>query len=223
MVPNVTPEERMVLMLEVLSDPELDRKACQGYNKVGRGMDLHGGDDALICREGGTFWNEGTLDNYTSMRPRIDVELAAAAEEIESGGFTWCRSDVTGLITPCKVHAHVDRVFACLGEDFYYDDVHALSDDEDDEEGDEVSARVSPYPSDIDDDHVGQDDAAVAGNDGNADAQRKTIENVPLSALQGDEVQKVEMMVAVLEASIDNLKLVGAIKSASPLAKELQK
>ena len=90
-VPKCTHEECMLLMLEVLSDPQLHKQASEGYKKVGQSIDLHGTEDALVCREAGTFWNEETTDKSTSMRPKIDTELAAVADVFESGGITWCQ------------------------------------------------------------------------------------------------------------------------------------
>ena len=68
-VPKLTHEECMCLMLEVLSDPELHRHASEGYKKVGQTIDLYGKEDALVCREAGTFWNEGQT-NIRTCDPR---------------------------------------------------------------------------------------------------------------------------------------------------------
>ena len=66
-VPKCTHEECMLLMLEVLSDPQLHKQASEGYKKVGQSIDLHGKEDALVCREAGTFWNEETADCHLTM------------------------------------------------------------------------------------------------------------------------------------------------------------
>ena len=99
-VPKLTHEECMLLMLEVLSDPALHERASEGYKKVGQSIDLYGKEDELVCREAGVFWREETTDGYASMRPKIDDELAAVADEFASGGITWCERDVKRLITP---------------------------------------------------------------------------------------------------------------------------
>ena len=127
--PKLTHEECMCLLFEVLSDPEFDRKASEGYKKVGQSIDLHGKEDALVCREAGTFWNEETTDKYPSMRPKIDAELADVTEEFETGGFAWCQEDVKRLITPYPVRKRVDSVPNSLGEDYGHD---ALEDEHDD-------------------------------------------------------------------------------------------
>ena len=107
-------------------------------------IDLFGKEDVLVCREAGTFWNEETLDKYPSMRPKIDAELAAVAEEFESGGLKWCRRDVKRLIPPYPAHSHVDGKLERLGEDFYHDSVHDLDDGEDDREAEEEDAEAHP-------------------------------------------------------------------------------
>ena len=109
-VPKLTHEECMGLMFEVLSDHELHRAASEGFKSVGQSIELHGKEDALVCREAGTFWNEVTTDNSASMRPNIDEELAAVADEFHSGGITWCQRDVRRLITPYPPRHAVDRV-----------------------------------------------------------------------------------------------------------------
>ena len=46
-VPKLTHEERMSLMLEVLSDRRLHERAAEGYKKVRQRIDLHGKEDQL--------------------------------------------------------------------------------------------------------------------------------------------------------------------------------
>ena len=120
----------MGLLFEVLSDPGLHKQASEGYKRVGQSIDLHGKEDELVVREAGTFWNEVTTDNYPSMRPNIDAELAADADEFNEGGITWCQRDVKRLITPYPPRHAVDRVLEKLGEDFQHDDVHCLHDED---------------------------------------------------------------------------------------------
>ena len=85
-VPKLTHEECMMLMLEVLSEPELHRAASEGFKSVGQSIELHGKEDELVIREAGTFWNEVTTDNFASMRPNSDAELTAVADNSIRGG-----------------------------------------------------------------------------------------------------------------------------------------
>ena len=66
MVPKLTHEECMLLMLEVLSDPALHKRASEGYKKVGQSIELYGTEDELVCREAGVFWREETTDKFPS-------------------------------------------------------------------------------------------------------------------------------------------------------------
>ena len=50
-VPKLTNEECMDLMLGVLSDPGLHARAAEGYKKTGQSIDMHALEDDLICRE----------------------------------------------------------------------------------------------------------------------------------------------------------------------------
>ena len=128
-VPSLSHEECMTVMLGVLSDPALHIHASKGFKKVGHAVDLHGAEDLLICREAGELWNEQTTDGYPNMRAKIDAELRELKEEFDSGGLTWSERDVKRLITPYPKHEKVDQVLENLGEDFYHDSVHRLHDD----------------------------------------------------------------------------------------------
>ena len=234
-VPKLKHEECMQLMLEVLSNPHLHKQASEGYKKVGQSIDLHGKEDALVCREAGTFWNEETTDKFTSMRPKIDEELAAVADELESGGIIWCRSDVRRLITPYPARQDVDRILANLGDTFYHDDVHALGDVDNDTavaEGDQEAPHSSSDDSDGDDKPIGHVDAAVAADGektfGVAGAEKteldsKGMEIVPLSAPQADAVHQVKSTIAALEATIESLRDIGSVRGVQSIEAELKK
>jgi hypothetical protein len=223
-VPKLTNEECMTLMFEVLSDVQLHKDAADGYKKVGQSVDLHGSEDSLLCREAATFWNEETTDGYKSMRPRINFELAAVAEEHQSGGLQWCERDVKNLITPYTPRKDADRVLANLGEDFYYDALHhdELSDADDDTA---VAAGEASDETDDDADagHVGSAVAehAVADVD---DVDVTGVELVHhLSAAQSDKVHQVQVTKSALELTIEGLKAVGAVRSVQYVEYELQK
>ena len=108
----------------------LHSHAATGFKTAGQHVDLHGQEDSLICREAGTFWNEQTTDGYNTMRARLDVELAAVAEEIDDGGLSWSLRNVKRLITPYPARSDVDRILANLGEDYNHDDLEALGNED---------------------------------------------------------------------------------------------
>ena len=140
--------------------------ASEGYKKVGQSIDLYGKEDGLICREAGVFWNEATTDKFPSMRPKIDAELAAVADEFQSGGLTWCEKDVMRLIRPYPTRAAFDRVLDKLGEYAYHDDVHCVADEDDATavaEGDQAPRDSSSDDVDGDDEPATHVPAAVGG------------------------------------------------------------
>ena len=161
--------------------------------------------------------------------------MAAVADEIESGGITWCRSDVRRLITPYPARREVDRILANLGDTFYHDDVHALDDGDNDTavaEGDQEAPHSSSDDSDGDDKPIGRVDAAVAGDGektfGVAGAEKsefdsKGMEIVPLSAPQADAVHRVKSTIAALEATIESLREIGSVRGVQSIEAELKK
>ena len=116
----------MTVMLEVLSDLALHIHAAEGFKKVGQPIDLHGGEDAEVCREAGVLWNERTTDRYPNMRAKINAEFAAIADEFHAAGRKWCERHVLRLITFYRAQRKVDEVLENLGEDFYHDPIHSL-------------------------------------------------------------------------------------------------
>ena len=108
----------MTVMLEVLSDLGLHIRAAEGFKTVGQSIDLHGGEDAEVCREAGVLWNEPTTEGYPNMRAKINAEVACIEEEFNSGGLTWCESDVKLLISPYPAHERIDKVLDKFGRGF---------------------------------------------------------------------------------------------------------
>ena len=226
-VPRLTHEECMLLMLEVMSDPALHMRAAAGYKKVGQSIDLRGSEDEEVCREAGTYWNEETTDKFPSMRPKIDAELAAVADEFESGGITWCQRDVKRLITPYPSRPKVDRVLENLGEDFYHDAVHCLTTGGDATavaEGDQEAIDSSSDGDDGDDKPADHVPAAVAGEGaGSAGVEDLHVEHAPLSASQADRVHHARATISALESTIDGLRAIGNVRGVQVIGAELAK
>ena len=173
----------------------------------------------MVCREAADYWNEETTDKFPSMRPKINVELAAVADEFESGGITWCQRDVMRLITPYPAHRKVDRILENLGDDFYHDDVHCLANGDDvtaDAEGDQEVIDPSSDEDDGDDEPSEHVPAAVAGqgaeNSGRAELEGSGMESGPLSANEADAVHKGKGTMAALEATIEGLRAIGSVR-----------
>ena len=233
-VPKATCEESMQMMLDVLSDPELHRRASQGYKKTGQSIDLHGTEDGLICREAGQFWNETTTGGHANMRALIDAELAAVAEEVASGGLQWHRRDVARLIAPYPTRKQADEILARLGDDSGRDGVHgaiedvvvegeASSDSSSEESavaghtGSDEAAAVAGGPGTL-----AEVDTAVAG-DGVASLLAGEAMTPTLSAEMAEQVHGVKVTIAALEESIETLRDAGALKAAQCVQGELAK
>jgi hypothetical protein len=219
-VPKLTQEECMEVMFRVLSDPELHKSASAGFKKVGQSIGLHGAEDALICREAGVFWNEETTDTYSSMRPKIDAELATVASEFASGGIAWSEGDVKRLIMEYPPRPAVDRILDNLGEDFYHDAIHDIPDC--DVVGDDDA--VSECSDDIDncdaDGGLSSDGmAAVAGDD------VPSVEAVAIecSPGQADAAHRVHSTIAGLHETIGALQPMGSVEGVQAIQHVLTK
>jgi len=220
-VPKLSNEQCMELMLEVLSDPGLHVRAAQGYKKTGQSIDLHGQEDCLICREAAVFWNEETTDGQVNMRCRVDNELATVAEEIRSGRLTWCQSDVQRLLTPYPSHKEVDRVLQALGEDFYHDELQDLETEEQeapDASSDESDAPGAPtglaaVAGDCDTKAAFEDDGDANAVDACAEPAR-VEDQTSLSAAQADAVHRSQASTSALELAMEGLRSAGQLQAA---------
>jgi len=245
-VPKLTHEECMQLMLDVMSDPALHVGASQGYKKVGQTIDLYGKEDALVCREAGAYWSEETTDQYQGMRPKINVELAVVKDEWQRGGITWSERDVQRMIKPYPEHKKVDQILNKLGEDFYHDDIHCLTQGDDcaavadGEQG--AAGTSSDSDSDSDDeeeqklhwrqrrrrrDAAEDTPAAVAGEDiERAECQEPGVSHMgpaALSAEQADAAQQMSTTIAALEQHLQGVQAIGCVKAAQGIEIQLAK
>ena len=55
---DLTREENIDVMIEVMPDAELHLQASRGYLYTGTVVPLDGSGDKHMCREAGIFWNE---------------------------------------------------------------------------------------------------------------------------------------------------------------------
>ena len=85
-VPELTHEECMDWMWEVMSDAEPHRKAALGYKNVGQSIDRHGREDNQVVRKAATFWNAETTDGLPNMRSKISAEVE---ESFAAGDIAW--------------------------------------------------------------------------------------------------------------------------------------
>ena len=142
-MPKLTHEECLEIMFQVLSDPALHEHASKGYKKVGKSVKLDDdSEDAEICREAGVFWNETTTDGYANMRAKVNVQLAAVAEEFRDGSLRWSQRDARQLICPYPRHEKVDKILENIGDEFYHDEVHNLIENGDEGESENEDPEV---------------------------------------------------------------------------------
>ena len=101
---DLTKEENIEIMAQVMSDRALHVQACKGYKYTGTTVALDGSEDDLICREAKDFWDE------MGMRSRIDSAVAEVAEKHAAGLLPWTYKTVQSLITPYPRRGHLDEV-----------------------------------------------------------------------------------------------------------------
>ena len=123
------------------------------------------------------------------------------------------------LITPYPAHPQVDRVLEILGDVFYHDDVHCLTNGDDDTavaEGDIEATNSSSDEDDWDAEPAQHDPAQehgpAIGVDESAELEGSDMETAPVSANEADAVHKVKATMASLEASIEGLRAIGSLR-----------
>ena len=220
----------MLLMLEVLKDLELHKRATAGYKLVGQSIDLYGWEDPMVCRATGEYWNKETTNGLPSMRQKINQELAAVEDEFASGGITWCERDVRRLISPYPAREAVDSVLLNLGDDVYHDDVHALKNGDDETavaDGDEVAAESSSDGDSGDGESADQVSSAVAG--GGAEGAEIVefagphVNSDAMCSTDSETLHAVKATIAALEGTLETLRSIGSVRSVQCIEVELTK
>ena len=81
---DLTREENIDIMIEVMSDVNLHLRAARGYKYTGADVALlDDNEDAMICREAGTFWRE------MNMRKEINTAVADVKQKWDDGLLKW--------------------------------------------------------------------------------------------------------------------------------------
>ena len=101
---DLTREQNIDVMIEVMSDVNLHLTAQQGYKYTGTTNSLDGGEDSLICREAKIFWNE------RKMRGKIDAAVAEVEARFHAGKLPWSYQTVKSLIGAYPRRRHLDVV-----------------------------------------------------------------------------------------------------------------
>ena len=101
---DLTREENIDTMIQVMSDLQLHLRATRGYKYTGTMVALDGSEDHLICREAKDFWNEN------NMRARINAAVADVKSRFHAGQLPWNYSTVQSLIAPYPKTGHLDTL-----------------------------------------------------------------------------------------------------------------
>ena len=111
-VPRLSQDECIDLMVQVLQDVSLHENAALGFKKTGIRVAFDGKEDSEICREALAFWEERGL------REKIDREVAFVRGEINNGRLRWCYNDIHDkLIRPYEKRKKTDAILQVLGEE----------------------------------------------------------------------------------------------------------
>ena len=89
---DLTREENIDIMCEVMDDLELHLKAAMGYKYTGTTNSFDGSEDYLICREAKVFWEE------RGMRRKINSAVADVETRFHAGELPWNYGAVQSLI-----------------------------------------------------------------------------------------------------------------------------
>ena len=136
---DLTPEENIDIMIEVMSDPNVHVQASRGYKYTGTTVALDGTEDRMICREAKDFWDE------LKMRKLINSAVAEVEQKFIDGKLPWNYKTVKSLMPPYPRRGHLDVVK--LGQE------------------DEATADPDGVPWDALDDQAEGGEAANEGDD----------------------------------------------------------
>ena len=89
---DLTREENLDIMIQVMSDESLHLLASNGYKYTGTTVALDGSEDSMICREARDFWVE------CGMRQKIDKAVAEIEAKYTAGTLQWNWETVKSLI-----------------------------------------------------------------------------------------------------------------------------
>lgn len=170
---DLTREENIDIMIDVMRDVDLHLQAAKGYKYTGTTNNFDGSEDSLICREAKIFWEE------RGMRKKIDSAVAEVEAQFNAGLLQWSYQTVQSLIGAYPRRNHLD-VLSPGQEDeagsdpdgVPWDDASSGEEDGDQAIQDEAIPDVDPAdwkepPNDLLD--ISQGEATSHGNGGGGD------------------------------------------------------
>ena len=210
---DLTPEENIDIMIEVMSDLSLHLKASKGYKYTGTTVALDGTEDIKICREAKDFWQE------LGMRKIIDSAVAEVEDEYKAGRLPWMYKTVQSLITPYPRTGHLDELK--VGQD------------------DEATPDPDGVPWEAEKDENEGDEAGKAGDDDGEDEeildfdpadwtdQRPAIQNNASDAdvsRHGDgdaQIVKLSLDAEQADAAVEHSNRLRSLKHAQDIFKDV--
>ena len=205
---DLTREENINIMIEVMSDLALHLRASRGYKYTGTQVALDGSEDHKVCREAKEFWTE------MSMRTRINSAVAEVDAQFHAGKLPWTWATVQSLITPIPKRKQLDVVLPGQEDEATEDPDGVPWEKEDqeaeieDEEGQERGNEDQFDPADWHDSHIQGDGVGLHG-DGVGDSDALHGDGVGLSAEQADVVIEQSGCVQALQEANKVLANVG--------------
>ena len=216
-VPQLSRQECIDIMVQVLSGLQVHVDAAKGFIKTGIRVPLDGSQDFEICREACHLWDE------LGLREKVNSVVVDVREECKENRLKWSYDDVRQLVRPYEEKREVDSVLEALGEETM---------GEDRQEGDnEGLGEVMQFADDSDlDSHASEmegwgDAVEDAGCDSEGEgasqpagaavaAEGGCLEHVFVDAETAEKVAASASTVQALEEAEETLKAAGCLKEA---------
>jgi hypothetical protein len=227
-VPKLTPETMIDLMVEVLSVQSVHTRAARGYKKTAVAVSLDGEHDEQIEREAKEFWDE------LGMRRIVDAEIARVRSAVVAGHLAWSYDDVQGLTMPYKKSKKYDAAiehaeaagYNAMAEEAWVAAGGDAHEDSDTSDGSSSSEEASDANEDMVEESSPQ--PAVAGSssqpaDANSCSPQSRAAAPSLSAEEACAVHGTQDRVNVLQAVMQELQASGALRAAQGIQHELTK
>lgn len=215
-VPKITPEKAMDMMIGVLRNTQLHLDAASGYLKVGLTAALSDSSlDAQIVREAKKFWDE------LGMRKRINSAVADVQKEVREGRLPWSETSVRRLIMPYPKHKHIDKVLEMMDDDTWLQDGDCPYAEE--HEGDESADSDKGWGTDDDNDDDDDDKPDAAAVVPDAAAVAPEHEEISVSEEVAESVQQSTAVIAALQSAMQTLKDAGQLSTVAHLQSQVNK
>ena len=142
---DLSREENIDIMCEVMSDARLHLIACKGYKLTGATNALDGTEDGMIKREAAHFWKEECV------REKINAAVAAVEKKYDAGQLPWTFENVRSLIGEYPARGHLDRILPGQEDEATSDPEDHPWEDDDEHDGAAATSAAAPLPPDMTD------------------------------------------------------------------------